>query len=246
MKKYYVYRHIREDKMETFYVGIGTRSTQDLKCNTYGRAYAFHRDNIIWIRIVAKTKAAVQILFEYDTRKEAQDKEVELILQYGRKCDNTGTLANLTLGGEFNKGYKHSIEAKLKISKKARRKRGYSNVVYDKNLREKLSTIHKERANRPEQIEYRRKLAKGNTYHLVHKHSDESKAKMSQAAKNRPTNAITIKCKLIDVINNIEWKADTIRDLAKLVPISLSTLNRLSQGIPISKKYANQYKFYKE
>lgn len=35
MKKYYVYQHIREDKNEIFYIGIGTRSKQDLRCNTW-------------------------------------------------------------------------------------------------------------------------------------------------------------------------------------------------------------------
>lgn len=47
MKKFYVYQHIREDKNEIFYIGIGTKSKQDLKCNTYSRAYSKHIDNNI-------------------------------------------------------------------------------------------------------------------------------------------------------------------------------------------------------
>ena len=108
-----------------------------------------------------------------------------------------------------------------------------------------MSNIHKEIANRPEKIEYRKQLAMGNSYHLGHKHSDESKAKMSKAAKERGINAITIKCTLIDTINNQEWSADSIMDLSKIAPVSLSTLNRMSQGIPISKRFSKQFKFYK-
>ena len=63
MKKYYVYQHIREDKNEIFYIGIGTRSEQDLRCNTYSRAYSKHIDNNIWLKVVAKTKWKFEILF---------------------------------------------------------------------------------------------------------------------------------------------------------------------------------------
>lgn len=246
MKKYYVYQHIREDKMEVFYVGIGTRTRQDLRCNTYGRAYARHVDNSIWMKIIKKTRIGIQILFEFNTRKEAQDKEVELIAKYGRKFNNTGILANFTLGGEFNKGYKHSEETKRKISEKARRKRGYSNVVYTKELRQKMSKIQTELANTPERLEYRRQLAIGNTYHLGKKHSEESKQKMRESALNRKTmNAKTIKCKLTDFYNNKEWEANSIAELARTCPLSLSTLSRMSQGLKVSRYTSSQYKFYK-
>ena len=102
MKKYYVYQHIREDKNEVFYIGIGTKSKQDLKYNTYSRA--------------SKTNWKFEILFESDNRKEVEQMEINLIAKYGRKCDKSGCLANLTLGGESNLGYKHTKEAIKKIS----------------------------------------------------------------------------------------------------------------------------------
>lgn len=37
MKKYYVYQHIREDKNEIFYIGIGTKSKQDPRCKLYNK-----------------------------------------------------------------------------------------------------------------------------------------------------------------------------------------------------------------
>jgi len=245
MKKFYVYQHIREDKNEIFYIGIGTKSKQDLRCNTYSRAYSKHIDNSIWLKIIAKTNWKFEILFESDNRKEVEQMEVNLITKYGRKCDKSGCLANLTLGGESNLGYKHTEDAKKKISEKSKRKRGYSNVNYTPELKQKLSDIQKEIANRPDKIEYRRKLAKGNSYHLGHKHSEESKIKMSKAALKRGINAKTIKCKLIDKINKLTWEADSIASLAKIVPLSLSTISRLSQGIRVSCKINLQFEFIK-
>lgn len=245
MKKYYVYRHIREDKNEIFYIGIGTKSKQDLKCNTYSRAYSKHIDNNIWLKIVAKTNWRFEILFESTNRKEVEQMEIDLITKYGRICDKSGCLANLTLGGESNLGYKHTEEAKKKISEKAKRKRGHSNINYTPELRQKLSDIQKEIANRLDKIEYRRELAKGNSYHLGHKHSEESKSKMAESALKRGINAKTIKCMLIDKINKLTWKADSIASLAKIAPLSLSTINRLSQGIKVSSKINEQFEFIK-
>ena len=60
----YVYRHIRLDKNEPFYIGIGT----DLN---YKRAYSKHSRNIYWQRVVNKTKYEVEILFDNLTKNEA-------------------------------------------------------------------------------------------------------------------------------------------------------------------------------
>ncbi len=244
--KYYLYQHIREDKNEIFYVGIGTKSKQDIKCNTYCRAYSKHIDNNIWLKIVAKTKWKYEILFESDIRLEIEQKEISLIKEIGRKCNNTGTLANLTLGGESNLGYKHTEEAKRKISQKQIGKPGRRlGVKLTEEQKAKSSIIQKEVANRPEMVELRRNIAKGNSYHLGKKHSEKSKKQMSDAAKLRGCNATTIKCTLIDKINNLEWSANSITELSKLVPISLSTLSRLSQNIKVSIKTNTQYEFKK-
>ena len=216
MKKYYVYHHIREDKDEIFYVGIGTKSKQDIKCNTYSRAYSKHIDNNIWLKVVAKTKWKFEILFESADRKEVEQMEIDLIAKYGRKCDKTGCLVNLTLGGESNLGYKHTEEAKKKISKKAKRKRGYSNVDYTPELKQKLSTIQKEIANRPDKIEYRKNLAKGNSYR-------------------------SIKATLKDLETGNMWSANSIKELSKICPIAYPTLIRMKKQGPRCKLY-NKYK----
>ena len=51
------------------------------------------------------------------TESEAIDLERELIKQYGRLNNNTGTLTNLTDGGEGTTGHRHTAKTKLKISK---------------------------------------------------------------------------------------------------------------------------------
>ena len=216
MKQYYVYQHIREDKNEIFYIGIGTKSKQDLKYNTYRRASCIHKDNNIWLKIVAKTNWKFEILFESNDRKEVEQMEIDLIAKYGRKCDKTGQLCNLTLGGESNLGYKHTEEAIKKISEKAKRKRGYSNINYTPELKEKLSNIQKEIANRPDKIEYRRELAKGNSYR-------------------------SISASLEDLETGNIWSANSIKELSKICPISYVSLIAMKRQSTRCKLY-NKYK----
>lgn len=105
----YVYRHIRLDKNEPFYVGIGS----DPKFN---RAYnkGSKDRNPYWHRIVAKTEYEVEIILDGLTYEESLKKEEEFVNLYGRMNDNTGVLCNLTDGGKGSKGYVTTEESKLK------------------------------------------------------------------------------------------------------------------------------------
>jgi len=105
----YVYKHTRLDNNEIFYIGIGLNSDDNHKraFDTYGR-------NKIWDRIIKKTPYIVDILFDNISWTDACDKEIELINFHGRKINKTGTLCNLTEGGDgFRLG--HSQESKNKI-----------------------------------------------------------------------------------------------------------------------------------
>ena len=102
-----VYRHIRLDENEPFYIGIG---------KTIIRANSHYKRSKLWKRIVNKYGYNVEILFEDLTWEQACEKEKEFITLYGRKDLNTGTLVNLTEGGEGSVGYKHTKESLLKIS----------------------------------------------------------------------------------------------------------------------------------
>lgn len=105
-KNYYLYRHIRLDKNEPFYIGVGT-SKMDRKTNRsyYNRAYTkYSRSrNKIWHFINNKTDITIEIIYESEDYNDVLDKEIFFIKLYGRIDLGTGILANLTDGGELNK-----------------------------------------------------------------------------------------------------------------------------------------------
>lgn len=115
--KHFVYRHIRLDTNEPFYIGIGTkRSKYPGRWNTeYMRAFNKSKRNILWKRIADKTKFEVEIIFESDNYELVKQKEIEFIKLYGTKADKTGPLANITKGGDGFLGRKLSTEAINKL-----------------------------------------------------------------------------------------------------------------------------------
>jgi len=137
----YIYRHIRLDKNEPFYIGIGTDSK-------YQRAYSKQSRNIFWNRIVQKTNYEVEILLDNLTRDEAKIKEIEFIALYGKKIDKTGILTNISDGGDGNSGGKHTEEAKRKIGESNKLK-DYSkfdrSYMQTKEYKDKISKINKGR-----------------------------------------------------------------------------------------------------
>lgn len=122
---YFLYRHIREDKNEVFYIGVGTKYT-DKRClnpNPYRRATVKAHRNTFWNHIVAKTSYKVEILLESDSYEFIEQKEIEFIELYGRRELGNGTLCNLTGGGKGQKLVhlrKHSEETKKKMSGSAK------------------------------------------------------------------------------------------------------------------------------
>ncbi len=127
-----IYRHIRPDTNEVFYVGQGKEGT--------GRQHDKRR-NELWRRIVFKNggQYKIEVMLDGLTQEEANQKETEFIALYGYKKDGTGTLANLIKGGKgvfewkmpvnqierlreqmtgnkINLGRKHTEEAKRKMS----------------------------------------------------------------------------------------------------------------------------------
>lgn len=112
----YLYRHIRLDKNEVFYIGIGKDSK-----GKYTRAYSKHGRNIHWKSVVSISDYEIEIMLDDLTWEEAGIKEAEFIKLYGKSCTNSGTLVNISdggiggclpgdLNGMFGKGYKLSGE----------------------------------------------------------------------------------------------------------------------------------------
>lgn len=125
MDKYFVYRHVRLDTNEVFYIGVGTKYIDKRRAdsNPYRRAFLTACRNSFWKNIVAKTKYEVHIIYEADSYEIIEEKEKEFIKLYGRKDLKLGSLCNLTDGGKGQKNVhfkKHSDETKKKMSDAAK------------------------------------------------------------------------------------------------------------------------------
>ena len=108
----YLYRHIRLDNNEPFYIGIGSDKDYKRAHNKKGRSFS-------WKDIVFKSKVPyeVEIILDNLEWEDAKNKEKEFIALYGRKDLNQGTLINFTDGGEGQWGRKDSKITKIKKSK---------------------------------------------------------------------------------------------------------------------------------
>jgi hypothetical protein len=179
----YVYRHIRLDTNEVFYIGVGSD-------DNYRRAHDTTQRNEFWKRIAEKTPHEVDILFDDIVRDEALEKEKEFIALYGRRNINAGTLVNLTDGGEKGpNGWQPTEEQRAKM-REASAQRNLTpelrakfatgkNRIKSAEERAKLSAAHKGKIFTPE---HREKLA---NYRRGRKASEETRAKQSAARKRR-------------------------------------------------------------
>lgn len=104
----YLYRHIRLDKNEPFYIGIGSDSSKNE--GKYTRSKTKSERNKIWYNIVSKTKYKIEIMLDDLSWEDACEKEKFFISFYGRKDLGKGPLCNLTDGGEGCYGYVRSKE----------------------------------------------------------------------------------------------------------------------------------------
>lgn len=140
-----VYRHIRKDTNNVFYIGIG----KDIK-----RAYHIYDRNKYWKNIINKTEYEIEIIAQDLSWEDACELEIFLIQEYGRKDLGLGTLVNLTDGGEgtLNKSESGKMNIKLANSKPK------SNEHKDKMRQAKIGTkrskesIKKQSENKSKQI----------------------------------------------------------------------------------------------
>lgn len=128
---HYLYRHIRLDINQPFYIGIGKKTEQDIKYFTYHRAYSKRNRNQWWKNIVSKTEFAVDIIMDDLSEKQCKEKEIEFIKLYGRKDLKKGNLCNLTDGGETNSNISSLTKEKFRKCKL-----GNKNPNYGKSLTE--------------------------------------------------------------------------------------------------------------
>lgn len=130
----YVYAHIRPDKNQIFYIGVG------LKNDGYKRSRIKKYRNKYWNNIVNKNNGIyeIEILNDGLSKKESLFIEIMLIKFYGRKDNNTGILSNMTDGGDGRLGIIVSKETREKMSKAKKElyNNGYVNPKKDKKISE--------------------------------------------------------------------------------------------------------------
>jgi hypothetical protein len=185
----YLYRHIRLDKNEIFYIGIGKGND-----GKYKRAKSKSDRNNHWHNIVNCTEYRIEIMLDDLTWKEACQKEIELIALYGRRDLKKGTLVNLTDGGdgganpseetrkknsEAQKGKKASQETRKKMSES--RKGAKCKIETKQKIRESLTG----KKHSEERIRKNSEAQKGNKNWLGKKHNEEAKQKMSESKKKK-------------------------------------------------------------
>jgi hypothetical protein len=201
INNYCLYRHIKPNG-ETFYIGISS----NLK-----RPYEKLTRNALWKKIVNKYGYEVQIIKQNSSKEEIYELEKILVSWYGRIDLKTGTLANMTDGGEgvLNK----SIETKQKISNaqlgnKNHRWgiRGELNPQFGKSRTKEV--IEKMKANHPD-------FSGKNNPNYGKKHSDETKMKISLAQQgvsvsgklvlNKETGIFYKSCKEASIQHSINY-----------------------------------------
>lgn len=118
MNRHYVYAHRRSDTGEIFYVGKGSIRPRQ-RTVSYERAYATHPRNKAWKRLVKECGFEVEILAHFKTDALAQEFEMAEIQRLGRADLGTGTLLNMTDGGDGHANIVVSDDLRLKRSKNA-------------------------------------------------------------------------------------------------------------------------------
>jgi len=183
----YIYRHIRVDTNEVFYIGSGGFDKSE-EIETYKRAFTKKNRNKYWRNIINKTDYEVEILIEGLNYEETIKKEIEFISLYGRKDLNKGSLVNMTDGGEGIKNC--SIESKEKISKTNKGKKfseehklklsiARKNRIIKEETKRKISESNKGKKHTPEIKEHLSKVNFGK------KHTEETKQKIVKIHKGK-------------------------------------------------------------
>ena len=229
----YVYRHIRLDKNEPFYIGASSLNDEN-----YERAYNKYRRTSFW-KNIAKFGYDVEIIFDDLSWEEAQKKEKEFIKLYGRKNLNNGTLCNLTDGGEGNLNRKHTEEAKIKISEAGKGRTHNIGKKHSIETRIKRSNSLKG-IKRSE--ETKRKLSefqKGNKNWLGKHHTEESKLKISLKQRGITKEHCCRKIAELNINGDILNKYNSIKEAVQLTNLSLTGIRNVLTGISktIRKRY---------
>lgn len=208
----YLYRHIRLDKNEPFYIGIGSD-------DKYQRANSKTHRNQHWLAIVNKTEYKVDILIDDISYDYAKEKEIEFIDIYKRTEDN-GTLCNITKGGDGVLGLIHTEEARRKMGEPNKGK------VISEWHRKRISEFHTGKKHSEETRLKMSQKALGENNPMYGKTiSEDTRLKMMSSAKIGENNSAS-KLKVEDVleIRRLSNEGMSQRKLAKQFNVTKSSI----------------------
>lgn len=153
---YYVYVHRKKTNGEVFYVGKGKGR----------RAWRFHDRNRLWKRTNDKYGCIVEIVQNNLQEWYALELEIDLVLKHGRVDNNTGTLTNLTDGGE---GFQGCVQSEESRKRQSVRMSGRGSPVYNHEVVEFINVKTQEEFTGTRN-EF--KLYTGlSSYNIFHKHT---------------------------------------------------------------------------
>lgn len=251
MNIYYVYIYYdpRKTPAEPIYVGKGHGDRMTIHINR--QCY-----NPILRRKVNKIRSlglepVLEKFAENMSNEDACKLEMELIAKYGRLHLKTGTLCNLTEGGEGTVGYKHRPET-LELYSQQRKGKKQTPAQYAANCNRVISDETRQKqsiASKGHSRHTNEQLDKIRTIRLGSKHSDETRELMSEQRKGKKQTPaqyaancnrdMSWKMKKIKCLNN-----GKIYDNCRSIMIDLNLTNKAAQG-GISSTARGEKKHYK-
>jgi hypothetical protein len=242
---FYVYAHRTADTNEIFYIGKGK------KLNKRAQEGAKRRSKY-WNNVVSKHGFVYEILFDNLTEEQAFDKEKELIALYGRRDIGTGTLVNLTDGGEGHSGFVKPDSVKEALSNI------FTGRVIAEETRQKISASNKGKKRTKEIIDQMRISRKGRIIKKestekriatikrnkekgkVVKFSDQARRNISEAGKGRiPWNKgktlkeeekVNIKTRVRPIRRSDGFTTMSITEMAKIMNTTTSNISKVLHG----------------
>ena len=181
---------------EPFYIGKGKKNRAKVFCD--------HKGNFVQCKIKSINNAGmipiIHIVKNKCLESDAIILEKKLITLIGRRDIGMGPLTNLTDGGDGTSGYNHSLETRLRMSKKRKGRK------FSKETLEKRSNSLK---GRIVTAETRQKISKTLT---GYKHSDAFCKKVSDAGKKRGPISEKTRQKLRDAKLGFQHSEETKRN----------------------------------
>jgi hypothetical protein len=177
----YVYKHLRNDTNEVFYIGIGKNKS---------RVYSNKNRNEYWKNIVQKVGFTSEIVANDISWECACDMERQLIKEYGRWDLGLGNLVNMTDGGEgFTSLHSESTKKKMSEAHIGKKRKPFSDetrLKIGKAVKNRIVSDASKQKMRDSKIGKTHSEETKQKMRDSHKFiSDETKLKLSKAMKGR-------------------------------------------------------------